>query len=374
MFLCLGLNHRTTPLELRERLAFAADSLSGAARQISSMPFFSEGVVLSTCNRVEIYSAYEGEDPQSGLEQLHHYLVDHFNLDNEQRHRLSCYQLSEENAARHLFRVVSGLDSMVLGETEIFGQVKAAYDTALKAGATGKDLNKLFQRAFNVGKQVRNATSIQRGNTSVGSVAVEVAEKIFGSLRDCKVLLIGAGDMSRTCAQSLLSRGAQSIFVSNRSYDRAIALAEEMNGQALRFDQWEQAVQNVDIIISSTSAPHFVIKPELIGPVMRKRHGRPLYVIDIAVPRDVDPAVNDIEEVYLYDLDALQVIADEGRRERERALVQCEEIIEHHLQKFGYLGPRPGLQSTRLLSNPITAVPAPAPATSISLATRNSHS
>ncbi|MFZ4764607.1 MAG: NAD(P)-binding domain-containing protein, partial [Roseimicrobium sp.] len=169
-----------------------------------------------------------------------------------------------------------------------------------------------------------------------GSVAVEVAEKIFGSLRECHVLLIGAGDMSRTCAQSLLSRGAKSIIISNRSHDRALELAREMGGEALRFENWERAVQDVDIIISSTSAPHFVVTPQLIEPVMRRRHSRPLYIIDIAVPRDVDPAVNNIGEVYLYDLDALQIIADEGRRERERALTLCEEIIEEQLRKFGY--------------------------------------
>jgi glutamyl-tRNA reductase len=225
---------------------------------------------------------------------------------------------------------------MVLGETEIFGQTKAAYETALKAGATGRNLNKLFQHAFRVGKLVRNETVIQRGSTSVGSVAVELAEKIFGHLRDCRVLLIGAGEMSRVCAQSLLSRGAKSIFISNRHHERAVELAAEMKGSAIRFDDWEKAVHDVDIIISSTSAPHFIVTPELIKPAMHKRRSHPLFIIDIAVPRDVDPRVNNIEEVYLYDVDALQAIADEGRRKRERELVKCEEIIEEQLRKFGY--------------------------------------
>jgi glutamyl-tRNA reductase len=349
MFLCLGLNHRTTPLELRERLAFAESKQPEATRQIQELPGFEETVILSTCNRVELYSATNHEQAEQGLQQLEQYLLNHFDLTPEQRESITCYQLSEAEAARHLFRVVSGLDSMVLGETEIFGQVKASYNNALKNGATGRTLNKLFQKAFNVGKQVRNQTNIQRGATSVGSVAVDVAEKIFGDLKDCHVLLIGAGDMSRTCAQSLLSRGAKSIIISNRSHDRAVELAKEMGGQALHFEDWEQAVHEVDIIISSTSAPHYVVKPELLEPVMRRRHSRPLYVIDIAVPRDVDPRVNEIEEVYLYDLDALQVIADEGRRERERALVQCEEIIEEQLRKFGYhqdSRPTPVLVST----------------------------
>lgn len=336
MFLCLGLNHRTTPLELRERVAFAESKQTEAAQEICSISGFEETVVLSTCNRVEIYAASNHEEPESGLISLQNYLMDHFELSESQRNLLACYRLSQIEAARHLFQVSSGLDSMVLGETEIFGQVKAAYDRSLKAGATGRVLNKLFQRAFSVGKQVRNQTNIQRGSTSVGSVAVDLAEKIFGGLRDCRVLLIGAGEMSRVCAQSLLSRGAKSIFISNRSFDRAQELANEMNGKALRFDEWEGALHDADIVISSTSAPHFVVRPEIIEPVMKRRHGHPLFVIDIAVPRDVDPKINDIEEVYLYDVDALQAIAEEGKRERAKALTQCNFIIDEHLRKFGY--------------------------------------
>jgi glutamyl-tRNA reductase len=248
------------------------------------------------------------------------------------------YKLDAAEAARHLFRVVSGLDSMVLGETEIFGQVKAAYKTALETGTTGRALNKLFQQAFTVGKRVRNDTLIQRGSTSVGSVAVDLAEKVH-DLKECRVMLVGAGEMSRTCAQSLLSRGAKSIIVSNRSYDKAVELASEMKGSAIKFDEWEQAMHEVDVIISSTSAPHFVIKPEQIEQVMRKRRWQPLLIIDIAVPRDVDPAVNELEGVYLYDVDALQAIANDGRRERERQLAACESIIEEQLEKYGFLNP-----------------------------------
>ncbi len=337
MLLCLGLNHRTTPVELRERVAFAESTLPEAARQIQALPDFSESVVLSTCNRVEIYSARG--DTARGEEcfaPLLDYLASHFSLTPAQRAAISCYHLSEADAARHLFRVVSGLDSMVLGETEIVGQTRTAYDTALKAGATGRNLNKLFQHAFRVGKLVRNETVIQRGSTSVGSVAVELAEKLFGDLKTCRVLLIGAGEMSRVCAQSLLSRGAKSIFISNRHHDRAVELAAEMKGSALRFDEWEKAVHDVDIIISSTSAPHFIVTPELIKPAMHRRRGHPLFILDIAVPRDVDPRVNDIDEVYLWNVDQLQEEADKGRRERERAMVKCEEIIEEQLRKFGY--------------------------------------
>ncbi len=349
---CLGLNYRTTPVEIRERLAFAEKDASVAVAEIRALPGFDETVVLSTCNRVELYASHSHADAHCGHEALREYLTRHFDLTPEQEETLGFYRLASTETARHLFRVVSGLDSMVLGETEIFGQVKEAYKKALDATTTGRVLNKLFQQAFTVGKKVRNDTAIQRGSTSVGSVAVDLAGKIFGKLSECRVMLVGAGEMSRTCAQSLLSRGAKSIIVSNRSHDKAVELAAEMKGIALRFDEWEGALHEVDIIISSTSAPHFVIKPDHITQVMRKRRGHPLFVIDIAVPRDVDPAVNEIEEVYLYDIDALQAIADESRRERERQLAICEQIIEEQLDRFGF----PILARTQAGANPASAL------------------
>ncbi|MBL9130921.1 MAG: glutamyl-tRNA reductase [Verrucomicrobiaceae bacterium] len=333
---CVGLNYKTTPVEVRERLAFPEAVVPQAVREIRDLPGFGESVVLSTCNRVEIYAAHELPDGKTSHDGLREFLTRHFQLQPEHAEAMVLYNLDAAEAARHLFRVVSGLDSMVLGETEIFGQVKAAYKTALDTGATGKTLNKLFQQAFTVGKRVRNDTMIQRGSTSVGSVAVDLAEKVH-DLKECRVMLVGAGEMSRTCAQSLLSRGAKSIIVSNRSYDKAVELAAEMKGRAMKFDEWEHALHEVDVIISSTSAPHFVIKKDQIDQVMRKRRWEPLLIIDIAVPRDVDPAVNDLEGVYLYDIDALQAIADEGRRERERQLALCEQIIEEQLAKFGFV-------------------------------------
>jgi len=333
--ICLGLNYRTTPVEVRERIAFPESHLPEALRAVKTLPGFEEGVVLSTCNRVELYAAHDLSDNQLGHDTLQQFVAKHFELQDAEKEALSFYHLSSAEAARHLFRVVSGLDSMVLGETEIFGQVKQAYKTALESEVTGRTLNKLFQQAFQVGKKVRNETNIQRGATSVGSVAVDLCEKVF-DLKKCRVMLVGAGEMSRTCAQSLLSRGARSMIVSNRSHERAVEMAKEMGGTALRFDAWEHTLHDTDVIISSTSAPHFVIKPELIEQVMRRRRWEPLFIIDIAVPRDVDPKVNEIEGVYLYDIDALQAIADDGRRERERQLVVCEQIIEEQLAKFGF--------------------------------------
>ena len=333
--LCLGLNYRTTPVEVRERVAFPEARVAEAVQQVQTLKGFEESVVLSTCNRVEIYSTHTHEQAKVAHEELITYLVNRFELAPEQAEALVTYKLDAAEAARHLFRVVSGLDSMVLGETEIFGQVKAAYQLALNAGTTGRTLNKLFQQAFSVGKKVRNETNIQRGSTSVGSVAVDLAEKVH-DLKQCRVMLVGAGEMSRTCAQSLLSRGAKSIIVSNRSHERAVELATEMGGKALKFDEWEGSMHEVDVIISSTSAPHFVIRPDQIQQVMKKRRWEPLLIIDIAVPRDVDPLVNGIEGVYLYDIDALQAIADEGRREREKQLFVCEQIIEEQLNKYGF--------------------------------------
>jgi glutamyl-tRNA reductase len=333
---CLGLNYRTTPVEVRERVAFPEAKVQEAVQEVRSLPGFEEGVVLSTCNRVELYATHSLAEPQAAHQAMVDYLVRRFELAPEQAEALVTYKLDASEAARHLFRVVSGLDSMVLGETEIFGQVKAAYQKALEAGTTSRPLNKLFQQAFTVGKKVRNETTIQRGSTSVGSVAVDLAEKVH-DLKKCRVMLVGAGEMSRTCAQSLLSRGAHSMIVSNRSHERAVEMAAEMGGSAIRFDEWESCLHKVDVIISSTSAPHFIIKPELVREVMRRRRWEPLLVIDIAVPRDVDPHVNDIEGVYLYDIDALQAIADEGRREREKQLALCERIIEEQLAKFGFL-------------------------------------
>jgi len=333
--LCLGLNYRTTPVEVRERVAFPEARVAEAVQQVQTLKGFEESVVLSTCNRVEIYSTHTHKQAEAAHDELITYLVNRFELAPEQAEALVTYKLDAAEAARHLFRVVSGLDSMVLGETEIFGQVKAAYQLALNTGTTGRTLNKLFQQAFSVGKKVRNETNIQRGSTSVGSVAVDLAEKVH-DLKQCRVMLVGAGEMSRTCAQSLLSRGAKSIIVSNRSHERAVELATEMGGKALKFDEWEGSMHEVDVIISSTSAPHFVIRPDQIQQVMKKRRWEPLLIIDIAVPRDVDPLVNGIEGVYLYDIDALQAIADEGRREREKQLFVCEQIIEEQLNKYGF--------------------------------------
>jgi glutamyl-tRNA reductase len=328
-FLCLGLNHRTAPVEIRERFAVAAGKLGEASRELAELDGVSEGLVLSTCNRTEFYLA--APDSDAAFDSLETMLTQHVGAEHEAKAHF--YKVGKMEAARHLCRVVSGLDSMVLGETEIFGQVKDAYAAAHAAGVTGPILNRLFQRAFSVGKKVRTDTSIQVGATSIAGAAVELAEKIFGKLAGCRVIVIGAGEMSRQTAQALVSRGASSVFVTNRSFERAEELAAEMGGRAVRFDEWQAVLAGVDVVISSTSAPHPVVLPHHVEAVRRVRKYRPLFFIDIAVPRDIDPAVGEIEEVYLYDIDTLEQLAEEARARRQQQILECEQIINAELAK-----------------------------------------
>ena len=332
--LCLGLNHRTAPVDVRERFAVGMPKLGEAANDLVALAEATEGVVISTCNRTEFYLAAESAQAAFGLIETR--LAEKIHVDSSVSAHF--YRKEKGEAARHLCRVVSGLDSMMLGETEIFGQVKQAYGAALDAGATGAVLNKLFQRAFGVGKKVRTETSIQEGSTSVGNVAVDLAEKIFGHLKNSEVMILGAGEMSRITAQSLVSRGAKSIFVANRSFDRAEELAKEMGGSAVRFDDWQQVLERVDVVISSTGAPHAIVHREDVEKARRARKYRPLFFIDIAVPRDIDPAVGEIEEVYLYDIDTLEQLAEEARTRRLLQIEECERIIEHELTKLNLPG------------------------------------
>lgn len=327
---CLGVNHKTAPVEVRERLAIAEASVPEHLDAICGLGGIEEAVVLSTCNRVEIYGA--SPDPDGSVVDLVRYLESHFAV---QPGEVDFYHHTGEHAAHHLFEVASGLDSMVLGETEIFGQVKKAYALAQSGGKTARRMNKLFQQSFSVGKLVRSSTSIQQGSTSVGSAAVDLAEKIFGSLEGVRVMIIGAGEMSRTTAQSLLSRGARSLIVSNRSYDKAEELAKELKGEAIRFDDWEHRLDHIDIIVSSTSAPHPVVTASTIRRVMERRRGHSLFLIDIAVPRDIEDEVNEIDNVYLYNIDQLQQIADEGKVRRERQIGLCREVIAGFLRERG---------------------------------------
>lgn len=320
----IGLSHRTSPVEMRERFAFAEARIPEALQKLRTDGVATEAVILSTCNRVELYISTPLEPAQAGKE-LKKFLgeVHAFPAPDGEEF----YSLHEPHSVHHLFKVACGLDSMVLGETEILGQLKKAYDLALQSGHTGARLNKAFQRAFNVAKQVRTETNIQRGRISVASVAVELAEKIFNSLEGHDVMVIGAGDTSEKTARALLSRGAKSIVVANRSYDRAEVLAKDLGGRAVNFDDWAREFEKVDIVISSTAAPHHILDQAKLEPLMKLRRHRPLLLIDIAVPRDIDPTVNQMDNVYLYNVDDLQTIANDYLGQRQEEIAKCEEII-----------------------------------------------
>jgi len=322
---CLGLNHRTAPVTVRERFALPEGELPPMLAVLKKDTAADGAVILSTCNRVEIYAATAGE-PQGLLNELRTFLLKDREMESDADEVL--YEYAGEAAVQHLFKVASGLDSMVLGETEILGQLKAAYQLALEQKATDGRLNKAFQKAFNVAKQIRTETNIQRGSVSVANVAVELAGKIFDELNDRTVMVIGAGDTSEKTARALLSRGARSVIVSNRSYDRAEALASELGGNAVDFDHWESEFATIDIIISSTSAPHYVIDRKKLEPLQAGRKHRPLLLVDIAVPRDIEPEVNFLEDVYLYNIDDLQAIADDYLRLREEEIAKCESIVD----------------------------------------------
>lgn len=321
----IGLSHRTAPVELRERFAFAEARIPATLQLMRDSQIVDEAVILSTCNRVEIYAATQLE-PQKAFAEIHGFLINCQDYRDPLNDEI--YKLSEPHSVSHLFKVASGLDSMVLGETEILGQLKVAYDLALKHQHTGARLNKAFQRAFNVAKHIRTDTGIQRGSISVASVGVELAEKIFTKLNDRHVLVIGAGDTSEKAARALLSRGAKSIIVTNRSHDKAVALAADLGGRAIRFDDWTAEFAGVDIAISSTAAPHHILDSAKLAPLMKLRKNRPLLLIDLAVPRDIEPEVNRMENVFLYNVDDLQSIANDYLKARQEEIARCERIIE----------------------------------------------
>ncbi len=341
----LGLNHRSSPVELRERFAFAEARIPAALQLLRERGIADEAVILSTCNRVEIYAATPLE-PARAFAELKEFLVTLHEYRDPLHDEL--YALAEPQSLQHLFKVACGLDSMVLGETEILGQLKKAYEIALQHRHTGSRLNKAFQRAFNVAKHIRTETNIQRGSVSVASVAVELAEKIFSSLRDHEVMVIGAGDTSEKTARALLSRGARSIIVANRSYDRAQALAAELGGRAVQFDVWAQEFAKIDIAISSTSAPHHILDRDKLESLMQFRKQRPLLLIDIAVPRDIDPEVNFMENVYLYNIDDLQAIADDYLKQRKDEIARCEAIIAEKVRTLMNQTGKPSAADTAL--------------------------
>jgi glutamyl-tRNA reductase len=332
-FFVTGLSYKTAPVEVREKLAVRPSLLPCLGCRLKINAGLDEVVLLSTCNRVEVY----GTAPwiQGRVHRIFQQLCP---ADMDVTPYI--YVKEGADAVRHLFSVTGGLDSMVIGETEITGQVKLAYQAAQAAKLTGRVLNRVFQTALQTAKEIRTQTGIGHGATSVGSVAVELAERIFDrELSEKIVMIIGAGKMGEACVRHLAKKGAQSILVSNRSFDRAQTLATEFNGQAIRFDDCLKAMADVDIVVSSTGCPQTILHRPDVAKLMAARGNRPLFLIDIAVPRDIDPAVQEIDNVYLYNIDDLEAIVRQNVHHRERELALCRAIIDKHtaalLSKIG---------------------------------------
>lgn len=317
-----GLSYKTAPVEVREQLAVMPSKVGCHACRLKVVAGLEEVVLLSTCNRVEIYGV--GPEVNGNIKSIFQLLAK-FPCD----FRKHLYVHEGPAALKHLFTVCSGLDSMVLGETEITGQVKDAYEKAQTARLTGGVLNRVFQKAFHTAKEVRSHTHIQRGATSVGSVAVELAEKIFRhDFAEQTTIILGAGQMGETVIRHLAKKGAKSILVSNRSYDRAVELAGEFGGQAVRFDDRLAAMANADIVVASTGCPQVLLTRADVEQLMRARRHRPLFLIDISVPRNIDPDAQNVEGVYLYNIDDLEAIVRQNVSLREKDLAQCRAIID----------------------------------------------
>jgi glutamyl-tRNA reductase len=322
---CVGLSHHTASVETRER--FAGHSQTDCVLRNSGC---AEALVLSTCNRVEVYAASAARVPTEEIARCLAREVDQQLPEDT----AIFYRYEGAECVQHLFRVAAGVDSMVVGETEILGQTKKAYELARSSGAAGPFLHRLFQRAFRVAKQVRTHTEITRGSVSVGSVAVDLAQKIFGDLAGRKVLVLGAGETSERTARALASRGVTDLRVSNRSSERAEELARSVGGWTISFDLWLEQCGEIDILITSTSSETPLLSPQTLGPMLRERVDRPLFIIDIAVPRDVDPNINELDGVYLYDIDSLQSVAEQSLALRRQQIAAAEAIIAQHVEDF----------------------------------------
>ncbi|OGQ11521.1 MAG: glutamyl-tRNA reductase [Deltaproteobacteria bacterium RBG_19FT_COMBO_46_12] len=327
----IGLNHHTAPIAIRECLAFSEGKLEDALSKVHALPSLKENMILSTCNRVEVYAA--ARETEKATFDLKNFLSQYHGLPLKEFEK-SLYSHIGEEAVRHIFRVASSLDSMVLGEPQILGQIKDAYDVAQQAKTSGLILHRLLHRAFHVAKRVRAETKIALSAVSVSSVAVECAEKIFGTLEKKTVLLIGAGEMCELAARHLVSAGIEKILVTNRTFERALTLAQEFRGEAIPLEGMAQGLKKTDIVISATNSPQYLIEHNQITKVMKDRKQKPIFFIDISDPRDIEPKVGDLENVYLYNIDDLQKVANENIKDREKEAQRAEMIVQDEVVKF----------------------------------------
>ena len=323
----VGLSHKTAPVEVRERLAFSNDALRLALTSLVDRQAVNEAMILSTCNRVEVVA----ESPDDRL--IRDFICEFHQIPQD---ALSNHFYSYRNvdAIRHVFRVTASLDSMVIGEPQILGQVKEAYRIAMDAGTVGMHLTALMNRAFAVAKKVRSETGISQSAVSVSYAAVELARKIFGDLSGKTVMIIGASKMGELAAKHLKRAGASSVLVTNRTFERAVELAKVFEGAAVPFEHFIDHMAGADIVITSTGAPHFIIGKNLAEQVIHRRKNKPIFFIDIAVPRDIDPAVNGIDNAFLYDIDDLQQVIDANLKERLKEAMRAEEIVDNEVEAF----------------------------------------
>jgi glutamyl-tRNA reductase len=346
--LALGISHKTAPVELRERVALPEGRAASVLRELVSTEHIHEAVALSTCNRTELYLAV-GDDVEAETTTLGTLARQADIRPTELVPHL--YSLRDDGAARHLFRVTAGLEAMVVGETEIQGQVKRAYELALVEGTTSAIMNRLFREALAAGKRVRTETDIGAGQVSVSSVAVRLAQDALGDLSGRRVVIVGAGETGELTAQALVEAGVDSVFVANRHYDRAIGLAQRFGGKAVRFDDLPAELERADIVVSSTASPHHVVEHDGLAAVMAARERRPLLLVDIAVPRDIDPRVAEIEGVVLRDIDDLQRVVERTLFGRAAEAQRAEALIDHELERFlrwlGSLGVVPAITALR---------------------------
>jgi glutamyl-tRNA reductase len=327
----IGMNHKTAPLEIRERLSLSCGDDANALAEIMKIPQIHEALYLATCNRVEVLA--NTVNKEDAIERLKTFVFHHGNLSVEEMTRC-LYLHYDHEAVRHLFRVASSIDSLVMGEPQILGQVKDAYRIAVEHNATGVILNKIIHHAFRTAKRVRTETGISGNAVSVSFAAVELAKKIFGSLEGKTILLVGTGEMSELAAKHLINRGVRKIYIANRTYSRAVQMADDFHGEAVEFDMLPEKLLDVDIVISSTGAPGYVITAPMIETALRRRKNRLLFLIDIAVPRDIDPAAGDIDNVYLYNIDNLQDIVDSNMKSRLKEAEKAEAVIDEEVVKY----------------------------------------
>lgn len=343
--IAIGLNHTTAPVEVRERLAFPVSSQADFLRRLLDEYDVCEAAVLATCNRSEIYAASNSPEP---LDDLARYLGQAHDVDGATLES-HFYRLGETEAVRHLFGVACGIDSLVIGESQILGQVRDALETAQRAGSARLLINEAFQRALRVGKRARTETDIGRGHLSVSTAAVELAGRIFDRLEGRQALLLGAGEMVELTTQYLVDGGIGQVVVANRTYERAAELARRFSGRAASLEDLGVELEEADIVISSTAAPDYIIMPDLVRRAMEGRRGRPMFLIDIAVPRDIDPQVRECDNVFLFDIDDLEEVVSANRHEREQEIRGVEHLIDEEYADFDQwlsaLGTGPIIQS-----------------------------